>query len=127
MPPLCTYKVFELYAEFELCSLNCPTILFLSRQDLLLVIDGTHTHAHFQVQGLEKGVSENEAPGPVGAYTTTHNDTITHTHTHTHTHLRVHSLKKGVSENEAPGPVGAYTTTHNDTTPLIDAESHSQN
>ena len=48
----------------------------------------THTHTHFQVQGLEKGVSENEAPGPVGAYTTTHNDTITlmpnHTHTHTH-------------------------------------------
>ena len=37
----------------------------------------THTHIHFQVQGLEKGVSENEAPGPVGAYTTTHNDTIT--------------------------------------------------
>ena len=37
----------------------------------------THTHTHFQVQGLEKGVSENEAPGPVGAYTTTHNDTIT--------------------------------------------------
>ena len=30
-----------------------------------------------KVQGLEKGVSENEAPGPVGAYTTTHNDTIT--------------------------------------------------
>ena len=59
----------------------------------------THKHTHFQVQGLEKGVSENEAPGPVGAYTTTHNDTITlmpnliqrisftelsHTHTHTH-------------------------------------------
>ena len=37
----------------------------------------THTHTHFQVQGLEKGVSENEAPGPVGAYTTTHNYTIT--------------------------------------------------
>ena len=37
----------------------------------------THTDTHFQVQGLEKGVSENEAPGPVGAYTTTHNDTIT--------------------------------------------------
>ena len=27
--------------------------------------------------GLEKGVSENEAPGPVGAYTTTPNDTPT--------------------------------------------------
>ena len=40
-------------------------------------ITHTHTHTHFQVQGLEKGVSENEAPGPVGAYTTTHNDTIT--------------------------------------------------
>ena len=37
----------------------------------------THTHTYFQVQGLEKGVSENEAPGPIGAYTTTHNDTIT--------------------------------------------------
>ena len=37
----------------------------------------THTHTHTQVQGLEKGVSENEAPGPIGAYTTTHNDTIT--------------------------------------------------
>ena len=33
------------------------------------------TDRHFQVQSLEKGVSENEAPGPVGAYTTTHNDT----------------------------------------------------
>ena len=37
----------------------------------------THTHTHFRVQGLEKGVSENETPGPVGA----------HTHTHTHTQL----------------------------------------
>ena len=38
----------------------------------------TNTHTtHFQVQGLEKGVSENEAPGPIGTYTTTHNDTIT--------------------------------------------------
>ena len=37
----------------------------------------THTHTHFQVQGLEKGVSENDAPGPVGAYTTTHNNTPT--------------------------------------------------
>ena len=37
----------------------------------------TYTHTHFRVQGLEKGVSENEAPGPVGAYTTTHNDTTT--------------------------------------------------
>ena len=35
----------------------------------------THTHTHFRIHGLEKGVSENEAPGPVGAYTTTHNDT----------------------------------------------------
>ena len=34
----------------------------------------THTHTHFQIHGLEKGVSENEAPGPVGAYTTTHNN-----------------------------------------------------
>ena len=42
----------------------------------------THTHTHFQVQGLEKGVSENEAPGPVGAYTTTHNDTITDADSH---------------------------------------------
>ena len=37
----------------------------------------TDTQTHFRVQGLEKGVSENEAPGPVGAYTTTHNDTTT--------------------------------------------------
>ena len=37
----------------------------------------THTDTHFQVQGLEKGVSENEAPGPIGAYTATHDDTIT--------------------------------------------------
>ena len=36
-----------------------------------------YTHTHFQIHGLEKGVSENEAPGPVGAYTTTHNDTTT--------------------------------------------------
>ena len=70
-------------------------------------IDDTHkdTHTHVRVHGLEKSVSENEAPGPVGAYTTTHNDTttlmpnlihrislslslslsLTHTHTHTHT------------------------------------------
>ena len=37
----------------------------------------THTHTHLQVHSLkkdvEKGVSENEAPGPVGAYTTTQN------------------------------------------------------
>ena len=37
----------------------------------------THTHTHSRIQCLEKGVSENEAPGPVGAYTTTHNDTTT--------------------------------------------------
>ena len=37
----------------------------------------THTHTHFRVQSLKKGVSENEAPGPVGAYTTTHNNTPT--------------------------------------------------
>ena len=79
----------------------------------------THTHTHIQVQGLEKGVSENEAPGPVGAYTTTHNDTHTHKHTHTHTHFQVQGLEKGVSENEAPGPIGAYTTTHNDTITLM--------
>ena len=30
-----------------------------------------------RVRKLKKGVSENEAPGPVGAYTTTHNDTTT--------------------------------------------------
>ena len=68
----------------------------------------THTHTHFQVQGLEKGVSENEAPGPIGAYTTTHNDTITlmpnlihrisftEPNTHTHTHCRIQCLEKGV-------------------------------
>ena len=37
----------------------------------------THTHTHFRVHSLKKGVSENEAPGPVGAYTTTHNNTPT--------------------------------------------------
>ena len=53
-------------------------ISLLIRQDFLIDETNTHTHhTHFQVQGLEKGVSENEAPGPVGAYTTTHNDTIT--------------------------------------------------
>ena len=31
------------------------------------------THSHFRVHSLKKGVSENEAPGPVGAYTHTHN------------------------------------------------------
>ena len=36
-----------------------------------------HTHTHTRVHSLKKGVSENEAPGPVGAYTTTHNDTTT--------------------------------------------------
>ena len=36
-----------------------------------------YTHTHFQIHGLEKGVTENEAPGPVGAYTTTHNNTPT--------------------------------------------------
>ena len=41
------------------------------------------THSHFRVHSLKKGVSENEAPGPVGAYTTIHNDTTTHTETHT--------------------------------------------
>ena len=42
------------------------------REEMRLKIAHTHTHTHFQVQGQEKGVSENEAPGPVGAYTTTH-------------------------------------------------------
>ena len=37
----------------------------------------TRTHTHIRIHGLEKGVSENEAPGPVVAYTTTHNDTTT--------------------------------------------------
>ena len=37
----------------------------------------THTHTYFRVHSLKKGVSENEAPGPVGAYTTTHNNTPT--------------------------------------------------
>ena len=35
------------------------------------------THTHLRVNNLKKGVSENEAPGPVGAYTTTHNNTPT--------------------------------------------------
>ena len=37
----------------------------------------TTTHTHFGVSSYEKGVSENEAPGPVGAYTTPHNSTPT--------------------------------------------------
>ena len=37
----------------------------------------THTHTHLQVHNQKKGVSENEAPGPEGAYTTTHNNTPT--------------------------------------------------
>ena len=36
-----------------------------------------HTHTHLQVHNQKKGVSENEAPGPEGAYTTTHNNTPT--------------------------------------------------
>ena len=35
------------------------------------------THSHFRVHSLKKGVSENEAPGPVGACATTHNNTPT--------------------------------------------------
>ena len=34
-----------------------------------------HTTTHLRIHNLKKGVSENEAPGPVGAYTTTHNNT----------------------------------------------------
>ena len=37
----------------------------------------THTHTQLRVHNQKKGVSENEAPGPVGAYTTTHNNTPT--------------------------------------------------
>ena len=37
----------------------------------------THTHIHLRVHNQKKGVSENEAPGPEGAYTTTHNNTPT--------------------------------------------------
>ena len=37
------------------------------------------THSHFRVHSLKKGVSENEAPGPVGAYTTAHKNTQTPT------------------------------------------------
>ena len=36
-----------------------------------------HTHTHLQVQNQKKGASENETPGPEGAYTTTHNNTPT--------------------------------------------------
>ena len=38
-----------------------------------------HTHTHLRIHNQKKGVSENEAPGPVGAYTTTHNNTPTQT------------------------------------------------
>ena len=31
----------------------------------------THTHTHIRIHGLKKGVSENEALGPVGAYAST--------------------------------------------------------
>ena len=37
----------------------------------------SHTQTHFRVHSLKKGVSENEAPGPIDAYTTTHNNTPT--------------------------------------------------
>jgi len=42
-----------------------------------LLAGDTHTHTHLRIHNQKKGVSENEAPGPVGAYTTTHNNTPT--------------------------------------------------
>ena len=69
-------------AAFRLVQLQfyldfCGVFFLLFGCTLVNTHTHTHTHTHFQVQGLEKGVSENEAPGPIGAYTTTHNDTIT--------------------------------------------------
>ena len=37
----------------------------------------THTNKHLRIHNLKKGVSENEAPGPIGAYTTNHNHSPT--------------------------------------------------
>ena len=48
------------------------------KQQVLTVLRATIEQAtHVRIHGLEKGVSENEAPGPVGAYTTIHNNTPT--------------------------------------------------
>jgi hypothetical protein len=76
----------------------------------------THTHTHLRIHNQKKGVSENEAPGPVGAYTTTH--------PHTHTHFRVPSQEKGASENEVPGFVGAFTQTHINTRLVAHTQSN---
>ena len=37
----------------------------------------THTHSLLRIHNQKKGDSENEAPGPEGVYTTTHNNTPT--------------------------------------------------
>ena len=45
--------------------------------ELCYVHTHTHTNKHLRIHNLKKGVSENEAPGPIGAYTTNHNHSPT--------------------------------------------------
>ena len=70
-------KIVQVRANVACANKWCSAGKRWKREHVACADTHTHTHTHFQVQGLEKGVSENEAPGPVGAYTTTHNDTIT--------------------------------------------------
>ena len=48
-----------------------------SQREKCCSLRSTASHTHLRIHNLKKGVSENEAPGPVGAYTTTHNNTPT--------------------------------------------------
>ena len=66
----------------------------------------THTHTHLRIHNLKKGVSENEAPGPIGAYTTNHNHSPTpiqnrcrSSFTESHSPNRIHRAEMRISHS----------------------------
>ena len=66
----------------------------------------THTHIHLRIHNLKKGVSENEAPGPIGAYTTNHNHSPTpiqnrcrSSFTESHSPNRIHRAEIRISHS----------------------------
>ena len=66
----------------------------------------THTHTHLRVHDQKKGVSENEAPGPIGAYTTNHNHSPTpiqnrcrSSFTESHSPNRIHRVEIRISHS----------------------------
>ena len=73
----------------------------------------THTQTHLRIHNLKKGVSENEAPGPIGAYTTNHNHSPTpiqnrcrSSFTESHSPNRIHRTEIRISLAGCRGCIG---------------------